>query len=43
MTAERIVIATGGMPAIQPPIEGMHLGIVSDQAFELPQPSRAAW
>jgi glutathione reductase (NADPH) len=36
VTAERIVIATGGMPAIQPPIEGMHLGIVSDAAFELP-------
>ena len=36
VTAERIVIATGGMPAIQPPIEGMHLGIVSDDAFELP-------
>lgn len=36
VTAERIVIATGGLPAIQPPIEGMHLGIVSDAAFELP-------
>ena len=36
VTAERIVIATGGMPAIQPPIDGMKLGIVSDQAFELP-------
>ena len=36
VTAERIVIATGGLPAIQPPIEGMHLGIVSDDAFELP-------
>jgi len=36
ITAERIVIATGGIPAIQPPIEGMHLGIVSDDAFELP-------
>ncbi|MBC7801945.1 MAG: glutathione-disulfide reductase [Gemmatimonadaceae bacterium] len=36
VTAERIVIATGGYPAIQPPIEGMHLGILSDAAFELP-------
>ena len=36
VTAERIVIATGGLPAIQPPIEGMNLGIVSDAAFELP-------
>ncbi len=36
VTAERIVIATGGMPAIQPPIEGMEFGIVSDDAFELP-------
>ena len=36
VTAERIVIATGGLPIIQPPIEGMHLGIVSDAAFELP-------
>ena len=36
VTAERIVIATGGTPAIQPPIEGMELGITSDQAFHLP-------
>jgi len=36
VTAERIVIATGGTPLIQPPIEGMELGIVSDQAFSLP-------
>ena len=36
VTAERIVIATGGLPAIQPSIEGMHLGIVSDDAFDLP-------
>ncbi len=36
VTAERIVIATGGYPLIQPPIEGMELGIVSDQAFSLP-------
>ena len=36
LTAERIVIATGGHPAIEPPIDGMHLGIVSDAAFELP-------
>ncbi len=34
--AERIVIATGGTPAIQPPIEGMELGITSDQVFSLP-------
>jgi len=36
VTAERIVIATGGLPVIDPPIHGMHLGIVSDDAFELP-------
>ena len=36
VTAERIVIATGGTPVIQPPIEGMQHGISSDQAFELP-------
>ena len=36
VTAEHIVIATGGLPAIQPPVEGMQLGIVSDAAFELP-------
>ncbi len=36
VTAERIVIATGGTPAIQPAIEGMELGITSDQAFHLP-------
>ncbi len=36
VTAERIVVATGGVPAIEPPIDGMHLGIVSDAAFELP-------
>ncbi len=36
ITAERIVIATGGYPLIQPPIQGMELGIVSDQAFSLP-------
>ncbi len=36
VTAERIVIATGGYPAIQPPIEGMELGIQSDDAFSLP-------
>ncbi len=36
VTAERIVIATGGFPVVQPPIEGMDLGIVSDAAFELP-------
>ncbi len=36
ITAERIVIATGGTPIVQPPIEGMELGITSDQAFHLP-------
>ena len=35
VTAERIVIATGGMP-VWPDIEGAELGIVSDQAFFLP-------
>lgn len=36
VTADRIVIATGGTPAIEPPIPGMELGITSDQAFHLP-------
>ena len=36
VTAGKIVIATGGKPAVQPPIEGSHLGIVSDDAFHLP-------
>ena len=36
VTAERIVIAVGGMPMVQPPIEGRELGIVSDDAFFLP-------
>ncbi len=36
ITAERIVIATGGTPSIEPAIEGMALGITSDQAFHLP-------
>jgi glutathione reductase (NADPH) len=36
ITAERIVIATGGTPSIEPAIEGMELGITSDQAFHLP-------
>lgn len=36
VTAERIVIATGGTPSVQPAINGMHLGITSDQAFHLP-------
>ena len=36
VTAARIVIATGGKPAIQPPIEGMEHGITSDDAFALP-------
>ena len=35
VTADRIVIAVGGMPA-WPDIEGAALGIVSDQAFHLP-------
>jgi glutathione reductase (NADPH) len=35
ITAARIVIAVGGHPA-WPEIEGAHLGIVSDQAFFLP-------
>ncbi len=35
VTAERIVIATGGTP-LWPSIEGAELGIVSDQAFALP-------
>jgi glutathione reductase (NADPH) len=36
VTAEKIVIATGGTPSIEPAIEGMELGITSDQAFHLP-------
>jgi glutathione reductase (NADPH) len=36
ITADRIVIATGGTPA-WPTIEGAEHGIVSDQAFHLPQ------
>ena len=36
VTAANIVIATGGKPAIQPPVEGSYLGIVSDDAFHLP-------
>ena len=36
VTAERIVIATGGTPSIEPAIAGMELGITSDQAFHLP-------
>ncbi len=36
VTAERIVIAVGGAP-IWPDIEGASLGIVSDQAFYLPE------
>lgn len=37
ITSERIVIATGGTPAIDPPIEGMELGITSDSVFGLPE------
>ena len=36
VTAARIVIATGGMPMVEPAIEGMDLGITSDGAFHLP-------
>jgi glutathione reductase (NADPH) len=36
VTAERIVIATGGAP-IRPEIPGQELGIVSDNAFFLPE------
>jgi len=36
ITAERIVIATGGMP-VWPDIEGADLGVVSDHAFFLPE------
>ncbi len=36
VTAARIVIATGGTPVVQPAIEGMELGITSDDAFHLP-------
>ncbi|HET8997229.1 MAG TPA: glutathione-disulfide reductase [Acetobacteraceae bacterium] len=42
ITAERIVIATGGHPE-RPPIPGAELGIVSDDAFYLPKmPKRVA-
>lgn len=34
ITAEKIVIATGGRP-VRPPIEGAELGIISDEAFHL--------
>ena len=37
VSAERIVIATGGVPMVQPDIEGQELGITSDQAFHLEQ------
>ncbi len=41
ITAERIVIATGSRPLVQPHIEGYALGIDSDGAFHLPErPSR---
>ena len=36
ITAQRIVIATGGTPSVEPAIPGMELGITSDQAFHLP-------
>jgi glutathione reductase (NADPH) len=35
VTAERIVIAVGGKPAVQPHIDGYDLGIVSDDVFHL--------
>ncbi len=35
LTAERVVIATGGHPIVEPHIEGAELGIVSDAAFHL--------
>ncbi len=42
MTAERIVIATGGHP-VRPDMPGAELGIVSDDAFYLPErPKRVA-
>ena len=42
ITAERIVIATGGYP-VRPEIPGKELGIVSDDAFYLPKlPERIA-
>ncbi len=40
VTAERVVIATGGRPLVQPDIEGHELGITSDQAFHLPERPR---
>ncbi len=40
VTAERIVIAVGGHPTVQPGIEGHELGITSDQAFHLPDRPR---
>ena len=36
VTADRIVIATGGVPSVDPHIPGFDLGIVSDAAFHLP-------
>ena len=36
VTAERIVIATGGHPSKDESVEGFDLGIVSDAAFHLP-------
>ncbi len=39
VTAERIVIATGGYPE-RPPIPGAELGIISDDAFFLPKVPR---
>ncbi len=37
VTAEHIVVATGGRPSVQPHIPGFDLGIVSDAAFHLEQ------
>ena len=36
VTAERVVIAVGGHPVIEPRVPGAELGIVSDAAFHLP-------
>ncbi|MGL4812666.1 MAG: glutathione-disulfide reductase [Beijerinckiaceae bacterium] len=36
VTAERILIATGGRPSLEPAIPGGELGIVSDDVFHLP-------
>ncbi len=40
VTADRVVIAVGGYPIIEPHIPGAELGIVSDDAFGLPSMPR---